>query len=82
MELVDRYLQAVKFWLPRHQKDDILAELSADLQSQIEDREDDGAASKFEPEVFEGFLGHMCTVSYIVCHTYCVTHSSKCQEII
>jgi len=39
MELVDRYLQAVKFWLPRHQKDDILAELSADLQSQIEDRE-------------------------------------------
>ena len=39
MELVDRYLQAVKFWLPREQKDDILAELSADLQSQIEDRE-------------------------------------------
>lgn len=28
MELVDRYLQAVKFWLPRQQKDDIVAELS------------------------------------------------------
>ena len=39
MELVSRYLQAVKFWLPKQQKDDILAEISADLQSQIEDRE-------------------------------------------
>jgi hypothetical protein len=39
MELVDRYLHAVKFWLPRNQKDDIIAELSEDLRSQIEDRE-------------------------------------------
>ena len=39
MQLVERYLQAVKFWLPKHQKDDILAELSADIQSQIEERE-------------------------------------------
>jgi hypothetical protein len=39
MELVSRYLQAVKFWLPKEQKDDILAEISADIQSQIEDRE-------------------------------------------
>ena len=39
MELVDRYLQAVKFWLPRNQKDDIIAELSEDLRSQIEDKE-------------------------------------------
>ncbi len=39
MELVDRYLQAVKFWLPRKQKDDIIAELSEDLRSQIEDKE-------------------------------------------
>jgi hypothetical protein len=38
MELVDRYLQAVKFWLPRKQKDDIIAELSEDLRSQIEDK--------------------------------------------
>jgi len=37
MELVDRYLHAVKFWLPRKQKDDIIAELSEDLRSQIED---------------------------------------------
>ena len=39
MELVDRYLQAVKFWLPRNQKDDIIAELSEDLRSQIEEKE-------------------------------------------
>ena len=39
MELIDRYLQAVKFWLPKNQKQDILAELSEDLRSQVEDRE-------------------------------------------
>jgi hypothetical protein len=40
-DMIDRYLQAVGFWLPRNQKDDILAELSEDLQSQIEDREEE-----------------------------------------
>jgi hypothetical protein len=39
MELIDRYLQAVKFWLPRTQRDDIIAELSEDIRSQIEDKE-------------------------------------------
>ena len=39
MDLIDRYLQAVKFWLPKNQKQDIIAELSEDLRSQIEDRE-------------------------------------------
>jgi hypothetical protein len=39
MALIDRYLQAVKFWLPRNQKDDIIAELSEDLRSQIEEKE-------------------------------------------
>ncbi len=39
MALVDRYLHAVRFWLPRNQKDDIIAELSEDLRSQIEDQE-------------------------------------------
>ena len=39
MELLDRYLQAVKFWLPRKQKHDILAELSEDIRSEIEDKE-------------------------------------------
>jgi hypothetical protein len=39
MDLVDRYLQAVKFWLPSAQKQDIIAELSEDLRSQIEEKE-------------------------------------------
>jgi len=32
-------LQAVKFWLPKKQQDDIIAELSEDLRTQIEERE-------------------------------------------
>lgn len=39
MELLERYLQAVKFWLPKRQKQDIIAELSEDIRSQIEDKE-------------------------------------------
>jgi hypothetical protein len=39
MELLERYLQAVKFWLPREQKQDIIAELSEDIRSQIDERE-------------------------------------------
>jgi hypothetical protein len=39
MDLVDRYLHAVKFWLPQKQKQDILAELAEDLHSQVEERE-------------------------------------------
>lgn len=39
MDLLDRYLQAVRFWLPRAQQDDIVAELSEDIRSQIEEQE-------------------------------------------
>ena len=39
MDLLERYLQAVKFWLPRKQNKDILAELSEDIRSEIEDKE-------------------------------------------
>lgn len=38
MEVVERYLHAVEFWLPKEQRQDIIAEISEDLQSQIEDR--------------------------------------------
>lgn len=41
MELLDRYLQAVRFFLPRAQQDDIIRELSENLHSAIEDREGD-----------------------------------------
>jgi hypothetical protein len=39
MELLERYLQAIEFWLPKRQKQDIIAELSEDLRSQIEEKE-------------------------------------------
>jgi hypothetical protein len=39
MELIERYLQAVKFWLPEAQKEDIAAELSEELDAQIAERE-------------------------------------------
>jgi len=39
MELVERYLQAVKFWLPSDKQDDIIAELREDLRSEIDDKE-------------------------------------------
>ncbi len=39
MDLVERYVQAVRFWLPRSQQDDIIAELSEDIHSQIDERE-------------------------------------------
>lgn len=39
MEPVDRYLKAVRFWLPKVRQEDILAELSEDIHTQIEAKE-------------------------------------------
>ncbi len=39
MELLDRYLQAVRFWLPKTQRQDVSAELLEDIRSQIDERE-------------------------------------------
>ena len=39
MELLDRYLQAIRKYLPNRRQDDIIAELRANMESQIEDRE-------------------------------------------
>jgi hypothetical protein len=52
-DLVDRYLQAVGFWLPRVQKQDILAEISEDLRSQLEERESELGRTLIESEVAE-----------------------------
>jgi hypothetical protein len=41
MELLERYLQAVRFFLPRGQQDDISRELAENLRSQMEDREEE-----------------------------------------
>jgi hypothetical protein len=51
MDLLDRYLQAVKFWLPSAQKQDIIAELSEDIRSQIEDKESALGRTLTQPEV-------------------------------
>jgi hypothetical protein len=39
MDLLDRYLQAVRTYLPKGQQDDIIKELGENLRAQIEDRE-------------------------------------------
>ena len=51
MDLINRYLQAIKFWLPKDQKQDIIAELSEDLRSQIDDREAELGRKLNESEV-------------------------------
>ncbi|HYP40133.1 MAG TPA: hypothetical protein VEX13_07205, partial [Chloroflexia bacterium] len=39
MELLDKYLQSVRSYLPREQRDDIIKELSDNILSQMEDKE-------------------------------------------
>lgn len=51
MELLARYLTAVKFWLPKKQRDDIAAELAANLQAEIDDRAADLGRSLTDDEV-------------------------------
>ena len=40
MELIERYLQAVRFWMPKAQQD-LVAELADDLRSQVDDKEEE-----------------------------------------
>lgn len=51
MELLDRYLQAVRFWLPRAQQDDIVAELAEDIRSQVEEQETELGRKLNEAEI-------------------------------
>lgn len=37
MDIVERYLHAIEFWLPKAQRRDIIAEISEDLHSKIEE---------------------------------------------
>jgi hypothetical protein len=39
VEALDRYLEAVRAWLPREQRADIVAELAEDLRSEIDERQ-------------------------------------------
>ena len=50
-ELLDRYVHAVGFWLPKKQKADIMAELSEDMRSQIEEKEAEVGRKLALPEV-------------------------------
>ena len=65
MELLDRYLQAVKKHLPWKRQDDIIAELRANLESQLEERESElgRALSKQEMEDWLKGLGHPMLVA-------------------
>src|SRR5262249_5755389 len=51
MELLDRYLSFIRFLLPRGKQQDIIAELSEDLRSQIADQEAELGRPLGEPEL-------------------------------
>lgn len=51
MDLVERYIEAVKFWLPAKLKEDIAAELKEDIRSQIEEAEREKGRPLTEDEV-------------------------------
>jgi hypothetical protein len=51
MELIERYLQAVGFWLPKTQKQDILAELSEEIRSQVDEKQSELGRNLNEAEV-------------------------------
>lgn len=51
MSLLDRYLLAVKIFLPRAQQDDIVKELSEDIRSRIEDMETERGRPLSEAEL-------------------------------
>ena len=53
MDIIDRYLQAVKFALPKSQADDIVRELSDNILSQVEERESELGRPVTEDEIAE-----------------------------
>ncbi|HWM91104.1 MAG TPA: hypothetical protein VN493_10080 [Thermoanaerobaculia bacterium] len=65
MEILDRYLQSVKWLLPKEQKEDVVAELSEDFRSQIEE-EEAGLGRKLDESEVEAILqrwGHPLLVA-------------------
>ena len=57
MDILGRYLPAVQFWLPKKQREDIIAELSEDLRSQMEEKEAE-LGRKLEEKEVEAILKH------------------------
>src|SRR5580704_10814972 len=65
MELLSKYLQAVKPGLPRAERDDILAELSEEIRTQIDDKQAELGRDLTEDEeaaILTGF-GHPLMVA-------------------
>ena len=60
MDLFERYLQAVRGFLPSRQQHDVVRELREDLRSQVEDREAElgRPLNKEEQEQMLKHLGH------------------------
>ena len=58
MELLERYLQAVRTYLPKSQQEDILKELRENLRGQIEDRESALGRALNEEELAEILKKH------------------------
>lgn len=53
MDLVERYIAAVKFWLPANLKEDIGAELFEDIRSEIEEAEHEKGRKLTDDEIAE-----------------------------
>ena len=51
MNLVERYIEAVKFWLPKQIRDDVAAELADDIRSEIEEAEREKGRKLTDDEV-------------------------------
>lgn len=58
MNLLDRYLLAVKKYLPWKRQDDILAELKANLESQLEEKESD-LGRPLTPSEMQDWVKHL-----------------------
>jgi hypothetical protein len=58
MDLLERYLQAVRFFLPRTQQDDIIRELSENLISEIDDRQQEVGRPLNESELADILRRH------------------------
>jgi hypothetical protein len=57
MELVDRYLKAVRFWLPKARQENILAELSENIRAQIDEKEAELGRKRNEADTEAQYLG-------------------------
>jgi hypothetical protein len=58
MELLDRYLQAVKKHLPWQRQDDIIAELRANLESQLDEKQEE-LGRPLTPAEAEAWIGQL-----------------------